>query len=100
MNQKQLPVGNKELKKLRILVGQVKWVTTQTRADLLFDCCELASSFKNATVTDIIKANKLLKKNKERRFCGTSKVKDHLRYKTITSQNVLSEAEVKKFFIL
>lgn len=60
MNQKKLPVGNKELKKLRMLVSQIKWVTIQTRADLLFKSCELASSFKNAT--DIIKANKLLKK--------------------------------------
>ena len=62
MNQKELPVGTKELKKLRMLVSQIKWVTIQTRADLLFKSCELASSFKNATVTDIIKANKLLKK--------------------------------------
>ena len=34
----------------------------QTRADVLFDCCELASNLKNATATDMIASNETLKK--------------------------------------
>ena len=44
-----------------MLIGQMNWIATQTRPDLLFSCCELASSLKNATVNDMIKANKVLK---------------------------------------
>ena len=60
--QKHLPLGKEELKKLRVLIGQMNWIATQTRPDLLFDCCDLASSLKSATVDDINKANKVLKK--------------------------------------
>ena len=34
MNQKEFPVSNEELKKLRMLVGQINCVATQTRPDL------------------------------------------------------------------
>ena len=44
-----------------MLVGQMNWIATQTWPDLLFSCCELASSLKNPTVNDIIKAKKVLK---------------------------------------
>ena len=44
-----------------MLIGQMNWIAIQTRPDLLFSCCELASSMKNATVNDVIKANKVLK---------------------------------------
>lgn len=74
MNQKEFPVGNKHLKKLKMLVG----VATQTRADLLFDCCELAKSFKNTAVADIIKASKLLKKMKKDVFVKYAKLNKHL----------------------
>ena len=57
-----------------MLVG----VATQTRADLLFDCCELAKSFKNTAVADIIKASKLLKKMKKDVFVKYAKLNKHL----------------------
>ena len=60
--QKHLPLGKEELKKLRVLIGQMNWIATQTRPNLLFDCCDLASSLKSANVDDINKANKVLKK--------------------------------------
>ena len=63
--QKNLPLGKEELKKLRVLIGQMNWIATQTRPDILFDCCELASNIKNAKIEDILKANKVLKKLKD-----------------------------------
>lgn len=44
------------------MIGQMNWVATLPRPDVLFDCCELASNLKNATVVDMIAANKILKK--------------------------------------
>ena len=66
LSQKQDSVSNEELKSLRILIGQLNWVATQTRPDLLFGCCELMSFTKNAKVEDLIKANKLLKQAHEK----------------------------------
>ena len=60
--QKNAPLGTDELKKLRALIGQMNWVATQTRPDVLFDCSELASKLKDATVADMFNANKVLKK--------------------------------------
>ena len=77
MNQREFPIGNKELKKLRMFACQINWVATQARPDLLLDSCELASSFKNATVADIIKANKLLKKMKEAVLVKLQKLNEH-----------------------
>ena len=58
---KQDSVSNEELKSLRILIGNLNWVATQTMPDLLFGCCELMGLTKNATVEDI-EANKVLKR--------------------------------------
>ena len=51
--------GVEEKKKLRTLIGQLSWVGTQTRSDILFECSELASSLKDAKVEQ---ANKFLKR--------------------------------------
>ena len=48
------------------------------RQDHIYDCCELASSFQNATVADIIKGRKVLKKMKEGFFVKRPKLKEHL----------------------
>ena len=58
--QKNHPLGKDELKKLRMLTGQMNWIATQTQPDLLFSC-KLASSLKNATLNDMIKANKVMR---------------------------------------
>lgn len=61
-----------------MLADQIKWVVTQTKAGLLFDCYELASSFKNSIVAVIIKANKLLKKMNEDNFVKHPKLNEDL----------------------
>ena len=45
----------KELKKLRVLIGQINLFATQTCPCIPFDCHDLASILKNATVEDILK---------------------------------------------
>ena len=53
-----------EKKEFRALVGQLNWVATQTRPDILFEVCLLSSVFDTATVDDLICANKLVRKVK------------------------------------
>ena len=40
------------------------WVSRQSRPDTIFDACHLASSLKNATVNNILEANKVIKRLK------------------------------------
>ena len=39
-----------------MLPGQINWVARKTRPDMLYECRQLASCFKNANVADILKA--------------------------------------------
>ena len=43
---------------------QILWVSRQSRPDTIFDACHLASSLKNATVNNILEANKVIKRFK------------------------------------
>ena len=49
-----------ETKKYRTLIGQLSWISCQTRPDLPFNLCELSSVANKAKVSDMIKANKVL----------------------------------------
>ena len=76
MAQKNYLINKDEMKQLRSLIGQLNWIATQTRPDLLFECCDLASSFKNATVANIIQANKVVKKAKESSFIQLARIRN------------------------
>lgn len=65
MKKKDDSLTESELEDLRSLVGQLGWVAGQTRPDLSFEVCQLSSCFNHATVNDVLKANKLLKKAKQ-----------------------------------
>ena len=54
-----------EVPNLRTLIGQLNWIATQTRPDLLYECCDLLGKIKYATIEDAKRANKVLKKLKE-----------------------------------
>ena len=53
-----------ELHDLRSVIGQLGWIAGQTRPDLAFDLCDLSSRIKNATVQDLLRANKVVIKAK------------------------------------
>ena len=56
------PVTSEEQKSLRQLIGRSRWVTDQTRPDCSYDELELSMIVNKATVKDLIKANKMMKK--------------------------------------
>ena len=60
-------LGQGELQSYRALVGQLNWLGTQTRPDVAFDVCELSTVLNVATVDDVLRANKVVKKVKQRR---------------------------------
>ena len=51
-----------EVKLLKQAAGQINWATNQSRPDCSFDNCTVANSTKEATVADINRANKILRK--------------------------------------
>ncbi len=53
-----------EKEQLRSKIGQILWVAKQTRPDIMFDVCSLASNLKYATVQSIHKTNKVIRKLK------------------------------------
>ena len=53
-----------ELYSLRTVIGRSGWITVQARLYLAFEICMLSSNSKNATVNEIIQANKILEKAK------------------------------------
>ena len=57
-----IKLDQNELDCLKTVIGQLGWFTSQTGPDLAFETCTLRSTSKNATVNEIIQANKILEK--------------------------------------
>ena len=53
-------LSEEEKTEYRSLVGQLNWIATQTRPDILFDVCELSVNFQNATVEHLLRLNKVV----------------------------------------
>ena len=56
--------NEEELLEFRSLIGQMQWLSTQTRPDISFEACQASVSFKDVTYKDIQKANKAIRKVK------------------------------------
>ena len=55
-------LGGKEKRELKAIAGQINWIATQTRPDLTYDASEISTSVKNATIEDVMQANKVIRK--------------------------------------
>jgi len=62
--EKDSPLVEREIHSLRSKVGQLLWLSHQSRPDLLFDTCNAAVTIKNSTVKDMLVINKVIVKAK------------------------------------
>ena len=54
-----------EKSEYRALLGQLNWISTNSRPDISFEVCELSVNLKKTTVSDILKLNKLVYRVKQ-----------------------------------
>ena len=60
-NQKDRILLPHETQQLRRVAGQLNWVSAQTRPDMAYAASFVNSSIKDATVRDLVTANKFIK---------------------------------------
>ena len=60
------------------MIRQFNWLTTQTRPNILFECCNLLAKIKSPTINDAKTANKLVNKTKSEEIVTTLKKEDNL----------------------
>ena len=61
---KDAMLNNRETDELRAAIGQLGWISSNTRPDLAFDVCYLSGKVKNPTVKELLMANKVISKAK------------------------------------
>ena len=55
-------LSEEEKAEYRAILGQLNWIATNTRPDIAFDVCELSVSLKEATMTDLLRLNKVVER--------------------------------------
>ena len=60
-------VTAKEKKELKRLAGQLLWVTTQTRPEMMYDACKVSNVGKHPKVNNLVEANLALQKLKSKK---------------------------------
>ena len=58
---KSSPLNKQEMETLRATAGQLNWIATQTRPDLSYEALELNMTKNNATVEQLVRANKAIR---------------------------------------
>ena len=66
--QKNSELNEDEKRGYRALIGQLSWISTHTRPDIAYETCELSIAYKKATVSDLVKLNKLVTRVKKERM--------------------------------
>ena len=66
--EKEDKLSESELKAYRKIVRSINWVATTSRPDMCFEVVELSTHFKNATVRDLIAANKAVRRLQTRDY--------------------------------
>ena len=61
-SQKTHSLNSDEYNLLRSGIGQLNWLSIQTRPDIAFDVCQLSNNLKDPCVADLITFNKIVKK--------------------------------------
>ena len=74
------PITDQERSQFRQLIGQLNWVTNMTRPEFCFEVCYASTIVNSATISDIIKLNKVLKKMK-------SEV-SHIKFPSLNTQSL------------
>ena len=64
MQNKDALLTEDEKRKFRSIVGQLSWISTQTRPDVAFDICELSQLYSRANVGDLVRVNKTVQRVK------------------------------------
>ena len=64
LSDKNARLTDEEVHNLRGAVGQLNWLSCVSRPDISFDVSVLSSNIKDATVSDLIQVNKVIKKVK------------------------------------
>lgn len=55
-------LSDREKSSYRAIVGQLNWMSTQTRPDIAFDVCDLSVALPQACVGDLLRLNKVIKR--------------------------------------
>ena len=58
--QKDSLLSDTEKEAFKAIVGQLNWISTNTRPDISYEVCELSSSYNKATVSDLLRLNKVI----------------------------------------
>ena len=59
---KDLDLRLTEARQLRVIAGQLNWAASQTRPNMAYEACIVSTSIKHAKISDLITANKFVKK--------------------------------------
>ena len=78
-NEKERDLNRKEQSAYRAICGQLNWICTQSRPDISYDVCQLSTKLNDATVNDILLANKVVGKVKREKIS--------LKFKRLTRAN-------------
>ena len=61
---KDSPLTDKERDLLQSKIGQLLWISSQTRPDISYSTCQLATRLKSGTVKDLLEVNKVIQQLK------------------------------------